>query len=216
MAVIGMLASLSSCNVYEFTMAANEEVCFQEFFKKGTQPSLNFEAYKLTKEFQREEINDLSKAGVIEKRKGNIKLVLRVESVTGIVYTAVSQSGKLATFKTKEDERVNMCFKNPDKSVAFVIFDLRTGVYSGDMSNIPTGEDTSGIIEKLEGIRVRLDNSLSLYRQMETYEEKHLQGSNAVLSGVLMFSQLTIAAVALVGWGVTMLLGKSLKQRKIA
>jgi hypothetical protein len=202
-------------NIYEFTLAGGEEACFFEFFTKGNQPSLNFQAYRLTKDNQNEELSDLTKAGVIEKRKGTVKVNLRVESQSGIVYTAISKSDQKKTFKAKETEKVNMCFKNQETVVAFVIFDFRTGIYAADLTNIPTGNDTQAFMEKLEGIRLRLDNSLSLYRQMEAYEEKHLNSSTTVLSGVLLVSQIMIAVIALVGWGITVLLEKSLKYKKI-
>lgn len=213
--LVVLLAAQTNANIYEFTLSGGEEVCFLEYFAKGSQPSLNFQAYRLTKEHQNEEINDLTKAGVITKRKGSVKVSLKVESVSGIIYTAVSKSEQKRTFKAKEDERVNMCFKNQETVVAFVIFDLRTGVYANDMSNVPSGNATFMFMEKLEGIRMRLDNSLSLYRQMEAYEEKHLNSSTTVLSGVLLVSQIMIAVIALVGWGITILLEKSLKYKKI-
>ena len=202
-------------NLYEFTIAANEQTCFSEHFKKDAQPVIEMQVYKLTKEHQNEELSDLTKAGVIDKRIGTGKVTLKVESESGIVYTAINKSDTSRSFKTKLEERVDMCFKNNDKYVAFVIFDLRTGVYSGDMSMIPTGEQTDELMSKIEGIRARLDNSLSLYRQMEQYEEKHLKTSNTVLSGILIVSQIMIAAIALVGWGITMLLEKSLKNKKV-
>ena len=210
-----IFSGLVSANLYEFTISGGEETCFSEYFKKDVQPVIEFQSYKLTREHQKKELEDLTQAGVIDKRIGTGKVTLKVESESGIVYTAVNKSDSARSFKTKIDERVNLCFKNNDKPVVFIIFDLRTGLYAGDVSHIPTGEDTDKLMSKLEGIRARLDNSLSLYRQMEQYEEKHLKSSNAVLSGVLVISQLMIAAVALVGWGVTLLLEKSLKYKKV-
>lgn len=210
-----LLATSIQANIYEFTLGASEETCFSEFFNKGAQPSINFQAYRLGKDHQNEEISDLTVAGVIEKRKGTVKVSLRIESDSGIVYTAISKSDQKKTFKTKESERVKMCFKNQENVVSFIIFDLRQGVYAGDLSNIPTGNETQAFMEKLEGVRMRLDNSLSLYRQMEAYEEKHLNSSTTVLSGVLLVSQIMIAVIALVGWGITVLLEKSLKYKKI-
>lgn len=202
------------CNVFEFVISPNEEVCFQEMFQKDQTPSLRFQAYKLNKDTQSEELSDLTKAGVIDKRKGSVKLSLKVESVSGIVYTVISKSEQVKNFKAKETELVNMCFKNPEKAMTFVIFDLRIGAYANDVSSIPTSEDVDGVMEKLDGIRARLDNSLSLYMQMETYEQQHLQASNTVLSGVVLIGQITIAAIALVGWGITLLVEKSLKNKK--
>ena len=216
LAVVLLLVHGSLSNIYEFTMAPNEELCFTEFFKNGSMPSINYQAYKLTKGTMSEELDDLTKAGVVDKRKGTIKITLRIESVSGIVYTAINKSDQTKNFKVKETENVNMCFKNPEKSLAFVIFDLRTGVYSGDVSNIPTAEETDELMQKLEGIRARLDNSLSLYRQMESYEERHLQASSTVLSGILLISQIMIAAIAIVGYGITLFVERSLKQRKSA
>lgn len=214
--VLGIIFSgLVSANLYEFTISGGEETCFSEHFKKDSQPVIEFQSYKLTKDHQKEELEDLTMAGVIDKRIGTGKVTLKVESDSGIVYTAVNKSDTARSFKTKLEERVNLCFKNNDKAVAFIIFDLRTGVYAGDVSRIPTGEDTDKLMSKLEGVRARLDNSLSLYRQMEQYEEKHLKSSNAVLSGVLVISQVMIAAIALVGWGITLLLEKSLKYKKV-
>jgi hypothetical protein len=204
-----------TANIYEFTITGGEEVCLSGFFAKGAQASLVFQSYRLTKDHQNEEISDLTQAGVLEKRKGTVKVALKVESVSGIIYTAVSKTDQKKIFKAKESEVVNLCFKNQETVVAFVIFDLRTGVNAKDLSAIPTGNDTQAFMEKLEGIRMRLDNSLSLYRQMEAYEEKHLSSSNTVLSGVLLVSQIMIAVIALVGWGITILLEKSLKYKKI-
>ena len=213
--LLAVFTSNVQCNIYEFTIGPNEESCFDDYFVNGTQPSMNFQSYRLNKATQNEELEDLTKAGVIEKRKGTAKVVLKVESTSGVVYTPIKKTDQLRTYKVKETGRIQMCFKNHEKSVAFIIFDLRTGIYAGDVSNIPSGEETDQVLDKLESIRARLDNSLSLYRQMESYEEKHLRSSNTVLSGVLLVSQIMIAAVAIVGWGITMLLEKSLKQRKI-
>ena len=209
-----LMAVLVRANIYEFVITPNEEVCFQEMFQKDITPSIRFQAYKLNKDTQSEELSDLTKAGVIEKRKGTVKLSLKVESVSGIIYTVVSKSEQVKNFKTKETELVNLCFKNPEKAMTFVIFDLRIGAYANDLSSIPTSEDVDGVMEKLDGVRARLDNSLSLYMQMETYEQQHLQASNTVLSGVVLIGQITIAAIALVGWGITLLVEKSLKNKK--
>lgn len=209
-----VLLAFARCNVYEFVISPNEEVCFQEMFQKEQTPSLRFQGYKLNKDTQSEELSDLTKAGVIEKRKGTVKLSLKVESVSGIVYTVISKNEQVKNFKAKETELVNMCFKNPEKTMSFVIFDLRVGAYANDVSSIPTSQDVDGVMEKLDGIRARLDNSLSLYMQMETYEQQHLQASNTVLSGVVLIGQITIAAIALVGWGITLLVEKSLKNKK--
>lgn len=210
-----LLVSSATANVYEFTLSGGEELCFLEFFAKGSQPSLHYQAYRLTKSNQRKELDDLTAAGVIDKRKGTIKTTLKIESVSGIVYTAINKSDQKKTFKTKQSEQVKMCFRNLESSVAFVIFDLRTGVYANDLSTVPTGQETEELMNKLEKVRARLDNSLSLYRQMESYEEAHLNSSSTVLSGVLLVSQIMIAAIALVGWGITILLEKSLKYKKI-
>lgn len=210
-----LLVSITTANVYEFTLSGGEELCFVEFFQKGAQPSINFQAYRMTKDHQREELQDLTAAGVIEKRKGTIKVTLKIESMSGIVYTAINKSDQKKIFKTKESEQVRLCFKNQESSVAFVIFDLRTGVYANDLTNVPTGKETEDLLYKLENVRSRLDNSLSLYRQMESYEETHLNSSSTVLSGILLVSQIMIAVIALVGWGITMLLEKSLKYKKV-
>lgn len=212
---LGLIA-LSAANIYEFTMDGGEDVCFSEFMAKDSQPSLSFQSYKLTKEHRREELSDLTKAGVVDKRKGTAKVALLIESASGIVYSATNKNDVLRTFKTKQEEEVKMCFKNHEKTPVFVIFDFRTGVYAKDLSQVPTSEETEEVINKLEGVRMRLENSLSLYRQMEHYEEKHLAASNNVLSGVLLMSQILIAFVAIVGWGVTLLLEKSLKNKKTA
>lgn len=214
--IVVFLATSASCNIYEFVIGGGQRNCLSDFFKADSQPSLDFKAFKLTKQYRKsEELDDLTQAGVIKKRKGTAEIDLKIKGASGILYSTVKKSGQIRTFKTKLDEEVSFCFKNYETGSAFIIFDLKTGAYSGDMSNIPSGENSQNMIDRLEDIRVRMDNSLSLYKQMEVYEEKHLSASTGVLSGVLFVSQLMIAFVALVGWGITLVLEKSLKRKKV-
>lgn len=211
---ITILLASTRANTYEFILGGGERLCFSDFFSKGEQPSILFHAYKLNKDNQNKEITQYLMEDLMEKNS-TMKAHLNVESASGISYTAISKKGQKKVFKIKESERVNLCISNLETAAGFFYLDLRRGVYAKDLSNVPTGEDAEGFIRKLEDIRKRLDNSLSLYRQMEAYEEKHLNSSSTVLSGVLLVSQIMIAAIALVGWGITMLLEKSLKYKKV-
>lgn len=114
----------------------------------------------------------------------------------------------------KQSGYIQFCFLNRMENQIIFRVDIDHGTRSRNVKSLVKTEDTFDLIEKLDMIDAKLNNSIHLYEQMEKYEEEHVSQSKSVAGFVVVFSQVSLMIILLSGCSMVLILKKTVEDKK--
>lgn len=137
-----------------------------------------------------------------------------VEGEDGTIFSTNKLQNKMKHIKTKEAQYMRFCFHNQEKAQIMARVDIQIDGQAGDISVIPTNNDTVDMEDKMINLKDRMTNSLHLYKSMVKYEKDLIAKSSSVTTIIVFASQLVAAGIVISGIVAVLGLKKNINNRK--
>lgn len=92
--------------------------------------------------------------------------------------------------------------------------DIKTGSQAGDITQIPTNDETMELEEKMNSLNRRIANTVQLYNGMLSYEKNLVAHSSGFSTIVVVASQLVALGMVVSGVIAMFILRKGITSRK--
>lgn len=165
-------------------MDPEQTLCLTEHFSKGSHLVVKYWGFKMSANVTGKHLaKSIKKAEEHAKDIPRAKIDIEFVGSNERIYLKMMKQGNKYPIEITHDDEVHFCFKNlgEKEDHAYIIFDLLTGYHAADIKHIPTTTDYHSLEEKLERLRMGLDDNLRSYRHMEHHEERWAAKAGDVL-----------------------------------